>query len=61
MRFAWDAADMPAASAPTTTTRSVMTGGYGSGCHMNGVVEVSRCRPSRSRIGRLSLDASTCR
>src|SRR4051812_16173688 len=31
------------------------------GDQTNGVVEVTAAKPSRSRIGRLSLDASTCR
>ena len=58
-RFACEAADIPAASAPTTTTRSLMGRGYGRQFH--GVVEVSVRSPSRSRIGRLSGEASTCR
>ena len=33
----------------------------GHGDHVNGVVAVSTVRPSRSRIGLLSGDASTCR
>ena len=41
-RFACEAADMPAASAPTTTTRSLMRRGYGRQFH--GVVDGQRAQ-----------------